>query len=266
MQDKINSLFDALWNDYVNVAPAALKIHELLANETPLHNDHIALRTVRSDLIGLPIVSKIFFDLGYVSVDEYHFENKKLYAQHLEHPEFDVPKVFISELILNDCSELVQSHIKPLLKDLNPKITEAEDFVYSGRHWDIDYQVYKLLREESEYAAWFYVWGFRANHFTVSLNHLKPTPNLTEINQKLKLSGFKLNVSGGEIKGSPEQGLEQSSTLADEVWVMFDTAYYSIPGCFYEFALRHKMDDGLLYQGFVTSSADKIFESSNAVR
>ncbi len=38
-----------------------------------------------------------------------------------------------------------------------------------------------------------------------------------------------------------------------------------IPSCFYEFAKRYPQADGELYTGFVAASADKIFESTNAV-
>jgi hypothetical protein len=41
-----------------------------------------------------------------------------------------------------------------------------------------------------------------------------------------------------------------------------DGAQY-IPGCYYEFARRFPMPDGRLFRGFVTGSADKIFESTN---
>ena len=41
-----------------------------------------------------------------------------------------------------------------------------------GRKWEINYEKYIELSEESEYAAWLYVWGFCPNHFTISVNHL----------------------------------------------------------------------------------------------
>ena len=72
-----------------------------------------------------------------------------------------------------------------------------------------------------------------------------------------------LNTSGGEIKGSPEVCLAQSSTMADSMPVAFSDATVAIPSCFYEFAQRYAMANGELYQGFVAASADKIFESTN---
>jgi hypothetical protein len=34
------------------------------------------------------------------------------------------------------------------------------------------HDTYLSLLEESEYAAWMYVYGFRANHFTINVNAL----------------------------------------------------------------------------------------------
>ncbi len=66
-------------------------------------------------------------------------------------------------------------------------------------------------------------------------------------------------MTGGEIKGSPQQLLEQSSTIADQVPVEFDEGIKNIPSCYYEFARRYPMDNGSLYQGFIAASADKNF-------
>ena len=107
-------------------------------------------------------------------------------------------------------------------------------------------------------------WGYRANHFTVSINELAKFDNIETVNQALKDAGFALNTSGGEVKGSPEVLLEQSSTLADDFAVEFSDGKMSVPSCFYEFALRYNKPDGELYTGFVAASADKIFESTNA--
>ena len=121
----------------------------------------------------------------------------------------------------------------------------------------------KLLLEESEYAAWMYIYGFRANHFTINVNALKDFDSLQELNTYLENKGWKLNASGGKIKGTPEQLLEQSSTLADLYSINFEEGTIEIPSCYYEFALRYPLSNGELYQGFIASSADKIFESTD---
>ena len=109
-----------------------------------------------------------------------------------------------------------------------------------------------------------YVWGFRANHFTIFINYLEKIDSIESLNTFLKEKGYKLNTSGGEIKGTREQLLKQSSTLADMVAVEFTEGSYNIPCCYYEFAERFEKSPGELYNGFIASSADKIFESTDA--
>jgi len=79
----------------------------------------------------------------------------------------------------------------------------------------------------------------------------------------LKTNNFLLNDSGGEIKGSTDVYLEQSSTRADPTQVAFSDGTKTIPCCYYEFAKRYTMPDGKLFTGFVAQSADKIFESTD---
>ena len=119
------------------------------------------------------------------------------------------------------------------------------------------------LSKESEYAAWLSAHGYGANHFTVSVNQLDRFDTVKGVNDHLRESGFAINESGGEVKGSPEVLLEQSSTMADRVAVDFSDGQHVVPGGFYEFALRYAMNNGELYQGFVAASADKIFESTD---
>lgn len=107
----------------------------------------------------------------------------------------------------------------------------------------------------------FWIWP---NHFTVFVNSLTKFDSLSVLNEHIKNHGFKLNSSGGEIKGSKEVLLEQSSTLANTIEVEFSDGKLSIPACYYEFAKRYPQKDGKLYQGFVAASADKIFESTSS--
>jgi hypothetical protein len=266
MHTDINKLFQGLWQDYIQITPSAHKIHQLLGSKTGVSdiiNDHIALRTFDIEAVNLDKLAAHFLSLGYEKKGDYDFELKKLRAQHFEHPDTTQPKVFISELKVNELSETAQSIIKEMVARVPQGAVEADNFLYSGTHWTVSHSDYKTLLAESEYAAWVAAWGFRANHFTVSVNHLTSLNELTEVNKILHPAGFKLNTSGGEIKGGKEVCLAQSSTMADSSEVAFADATVSIPSCFYEFAQRYKMHNGEYYQGFVAASADKIFESTN---
>ena len=268
MHSKLDTLFANLWQDYTSITPSARKIHQLLAEHEgaenkALVNDHIALRTFNFDKINLDKLAAHFLALGYEEKDQYTFEQKKLRAIHFEHASNNQPKVFISELLVEELSDEAQDIIQQMVANIAIDACEHDDFLYSGTHWKLSRDQYETLLAESEYAAWMSAWGFRANHFTVSLNHMSHFKVLGDVNTKLKESGFVLNTSGGEIKGGLEVQLAQSSTMADKIEVQFADSKKVIPSCFYEFAQRYPMACGSLYQGFVTSSADKIFESTN---
>jgi hypothetical protein len=267
MHTTVSDLFAGLWQDYISITPSAHKIHALLAEKTATRNivnDHIALRTFDIEKVNLHKLAAHFLALGYEQKGDYDFVAKKLTAVHLEHPDTTVPKVFISELRVSQLSEQAQSIIHRIVEQIKPSAVNEDNFLYSGTHWQASSDEYKALLAESEYAAWMLAWGYRANHFTVSINHLSDIHELEDVNTMLKHAGFKLNASGGEIKGGADVCLAQSSTMADHAQVAFTDTTMTLPSCFYEFAQRYAMQSGELYQGFVAASADKIFESTNA--
>lgn len=263
-EKSLNNYLTLMWQDYCQMTPQAQKISDLLTEKgETIVNDHIALRTFKHPQLGIKSLSKFFKKYGYTSKGEYFFKEKKLYAQHFEHPNPLQPKIFISELELEKTSSFVQSIVSEIVEEILPSSLVDENFSFSGRHWEADYETYLKLADESEYASWVYAYGFRPNHFTVSINELKEFKQIEKLNEFLKSNGFKLNSSGGEIKGTPEELLEQSSTMAEHLPVDFKQGTYNIPACYYEFAKRYPMPDGKMYQGFIAKSADKIFESTN---
>ena len=264
MTDKVTALFNNIWQKYIDVTPSAAQVHKLLGSGNDLINDHVAYRTFNLDKVSLDKLAAHLVKLGYKECGEYHFHAKKLYAKHFEHANSTLPKVFISQLLVEEFSEKVQSIIKNIVDSMPTDCVEQDNFLYSGRHWRISYSDYQTLLVESEYAAWLAAWGYRANHFTVSINHLNNFNDIFAVNNTLKANGFSLNTVGGEVKGDTSVMLEQSSTLADKAMVEFTDINMEIPSCFYEFAKRYPQADGELYTGFVAASADKIFESTNA--
>lgn len=266
---KLNKIFDRLWTDYISQNPSAAKIYDLFLKEGEKpENDHIAFRTLDYPEINIDALAKPFCENGYVAAGEYHFKEKHLYAKHFELPGVtSAPRVFISQLKLSECSADLKKTFDMLYKNIDFKKFQKDELIFSGTFFSpLSYDVYNRLRDESEYAAWFYVFGFRANHFTVSINSLRKHNNILKVNDLLKRNGYTLNSAGGEIKGTPEELLQQSSTMADLVKVKFEEGIFEVPSCYYEFAQRHADSSGKLYSGFIAKSADKIFESTNFYR
>lgn len=261
----LDELLKKLWDDYAAINKQADGIFKLLTKRgEKVVNDHIAFRTFNIPKIGINVLAKPFLGFGYKPKDQYEFPDKKLHAQHFEHPEPGRPKVFISELKTQDFSKELQATVKSIVEQIPESALKRWDFPISGVLWKkISWKTYEDLKKESEYAAWVAVFGFRANHFTVLFNALKSFKTLEEFNAFIKSSGYPLNASGGEIKGSIKEYLEQSSTMADPVEVEFSDGKKKVPSCYYEFARRYPLPNGKLFHGFVAKSADKIFESTD---
>ncbi len=257
----LDEFFSWAEKKYFTSTPSAKEINTLLKSEGEvIENDHIALRTFNLDGITVSDFGIFFEKLGYKKKDSYQFPAKKVRATHFEKSGY--PKVFISELIVEEFSTNCQSIIKKIVSEI-PRGFAIQNLFLKARPWSLSIEDYKTLALESEYASWLSAWGFEPNHFTILVNKLEKFGNLEKLNEFLKGKGFVLNSFGGEIKGSAEVFLEQSSIMADKSVVEFSDGKLEVPSCYYEFAFRHNKNDGSRFEGFVSTSADKIFESTN---
>jgi 2-oxoadipate dioxygenase/decarboxylase len=263
----LDLLFDELWADYVAITPQAGRIHALLSGRGErVINDHIALRTFDFPEIGIEALERAFVAGGYLAADSYEFPDKHLHAYHYEHQAPGRPKLFVSALDVDELSGEAQAIIRRMVGEVPPGAGAHPRFAVSGRPWRVTRAEYELLAGESEYAGWLAAFGFRANHFTVDVNALTSFDGLAALDAFLKDSGIELSQAGGEIKGSPAELLEQSSTVADEIEVDLAGEACRIRSCYYEFARRYPGPDGRLFQGFVAGSANRLFESTDRRR
>jgi hypothetical protein len=263
---QIEYLLDNLWKQYTKESPESEKIYNLfIESGEVVTNDHIAFRTFDDSRINVEALGNIFTQLGYEKRGEYRFEIKKLYAKHYQHStNCNLPKIFISELETNKFSIYLQDIVKCIIDKIPNQLLNSAELLYSGTLWgELDYDIYQNLLKESEYAAWLYAFGFRANHFTIFVNKLNTYNTIEKVNHFIKQNGFTLNNSGGEIKGTPQELLEQSSTMANKVKLRFKQGEFEVLNSYYEFARRYQDNQGNLYNGFIAKSADKIFESTN---
>jgi len=265
----LDVIFNKLWEIYTKNNPTSKKVYDLFTNAgEKVLNDHIAFRTFNLPKINIDSIADFFIKNGYEYKQDYHFKDKKLNAKHYEHSVNSLmPKIFISELIIEEFSDEFQQIIKDIYSQINFEKLDKDEIIYAGRLWGKpSYKIYERLRQESEYAAWLYYNGFVANHFTINVNELKIYDSLEKVNDFLKENDFQLNDSGGEIKGSKEELLEQSSIKADIIEGEFLEGIFQITGCYYEFAKRYPDNNGKLYTGFIAKSADKIFESTDLTK
>ena len=259
------TFFDRLWQEYIAITPQAQRLQQLFMDDgNSIVNDHVAFRTYALPPISLQQLEPLILALGYRRFDHYQFKEKKLNAISYIHEDELQPRVFLSELKVNELSPSAQAIIHRLCAQIQIDKLETDSAFSQGLLWaKPSWQDYHFLLQESEYAAWMAVMGLRANHFTISVNHLRQ-PTMTYVLEKLHQAQVRLNQQGGEIKGNKASLLEQTATMADEIKMTFaDGDTHTISSCYYEFAKRYADKDGKLYQGFVPANADAIFHSTD---
>lgn len=249
-----------------------------------IENDHIAFRTMGVPQLGVQSFEKIFLHYGYEKRDHYFFEGKKLDAWWYSPSRESDPRIFVSELRVNDLSEdsrrIIHSYTDEVTADpvdsLDLDNGEAVDAFLHQPLWRTPTVAdYQSLLKESEYAAWVIYNRYYLNHFTISVHNLPDGYNtVARFNEFLEKHGIKLNTSGGKIKISPDKGLLQSATVAE----MLDAEFANgeklrISGSYVEFAERKVLPEFLNIpaneiqrkhrrDGFEAGNADKIFEST----
>ncbi|GAA4410298.1 DUF1338 domain-containing protein [Nibrella viscosa] len=252
------------------------------ANE--IENDHIAFRTMGVPNLGIRSFEKIFLHYGYQKRDEYNFTEKKLTAYWYSPPEPHYPRIFASELRVNELSPEAQTIIHSYTNEVTSDPVDSLDLDDAARVDRFLHQPlwrtptlsdYQRLLGESEYAAWVIYNRYYLNHFTISVHNLKP--GYTTIDAFvgfLERRGFKLNNAGGKIKVSPDGALRQASTVAQMIEAEFaNNETHRIAGSYVEFAERRVLPEFEQLpadqirrehrrEGFETGNADKIFEST----
>jgi hypothetical protein len=270
-----DEFFEMLWDDFVEIAPQAAAIRaEFAEHGERVVNDHVAFRTFNWAPLGLDQLEPLLLDLGYRPLTDYRFTEKKLRARAYLCP--GSPRIFLSELLVDELGAPARQLIDSCMTQARRVIAEAEggpdavpsspEIFCAGRLWTpIRFSDYERLAQESEYAAWLCALGLHPNHFTLSVNAFSKLTSIEAVLSFVENAGYAVNEAGGRVKGSPSLLLEQGSTLADQMPVPFAHGEREIPTCYYEFARRYPDASGSLFEGFVETSANRIFESTDRV-
>ena len=78
----IDTFLNELWENYISYTPSAEKISKLF--DEKVVNDHIAFRTLDLEQCNIFKQADYLQQFGYKVSGDYHFEQKKLNAIHLE--------------------------------------------------------------------------------------------------------------------------------------------------------------------------------------
>jgi hypothetical protein len=282
--DTIDNVLSGLMNRYRERVPDVQSIIDkmvekgLIKSLDDIQNDHIAFRTMGVDNLGISSLEKIFLHLGYEKKDFYDFSVKKLTAYWYAPPQPKYPRIFISQLMVDQLSANTADIIRSYTNEVNEDPVEAinlddaeqiDNFLHKSLWRLPSWEDYETLSKESEYAAWVIYNKYYLNHFTISVHNLPEGFNtIKQFNNFLEENDFKLNDSGGKIKISKDQLLLQSSTVAEMIDAEFSSiegikTVKKIPGSYVEFAERRPLDnDNERREGFEADNADRIFEST----
>jgi hypothetical protein len=298
-----HQLWDLLWQDYRDRVTYARTYQQMIEEAGgSIANDHIAFRTLRLTIdqngrsiqLGISYLAKIVEALGYHQAGEYHFPAQFLYARHYVHPEqdnYDLPKLFISELIVDDLPENIAALIKHTVQSgdffLDTDLLSLESIDSQITNFDRQAVLTKLVHlfdrpwqppqqsaveqvnAVSQYGAWVMIHGYAVNHFTGYVNRQQTAKYQTIDQTIVGLTHLGVPMKSA-IEGSIESGLCQTATQAvtEQVWVQDDANSTLIqipwPYAYYEIAERYQINnsagDAMLFAGFLSDQAKQLFE------
>ncbi len=290
METSLAYVLNGLMRRYRERVPDVTKVSDamiaegIIADTNEIENDHIAFRTMGVPQLGIKSFEKIFIHFGYQKRDYFYFEGKKLDAYWFSPPKPEYPRIFVSELRVNDLPQHIQDIIRNYTDEVKSDPVDSldlndgaavDEFLHKALWRVPTWEDYSALLKESEYAAWVIYNRYYLNHYTISVHNLKDGYNTIQaFNAFLERTGIKLNDSGGKIKISPDGGLLQSSTVAEIIDASFAGGeVHPISGSYVEFAERkvlpqfqHLAPSEIRREhrreGFEAGNADKIFEST----
>ncbi len=294
------ALWDYLWRRYRQRVPYCREYQEMIeaAGGRVVH-DHVAFRSFRHFVYGLDLgigyVARILEPLGYQLKGAYEFPDTHLYAQHYEHPDqetHDLPKVFVSELLVDELPAAAADLIKRTLHDaidqlpspslewvklredrrlslpdgkVETAIADVAQFS-TERPWPPSLrETVEAVNPVSQYAAWTLLHGFAVNHFTAFVNRQGAAqyPDLESTAAGLRARGVPVRE---RIDGEPGSRLRQTTTAAVEEEVAVhdaDGKAATMPWsyAYYELAERGLVD-GRIFHGFVADQARQLFDTT----
>ncbi|MCG8366373.1 MAG: DUF1338 domain-containing protein [Pseudanabaenales cyanobacterium] len=308
------NLWGKLWRDYSRRVEYARIYQQMIAAAAGVvANDHIAFRSLRLTVdtangiinLGLPYLADLIETLGYTAAGEYEFPDQHLYARHYRHPEqdrFDLPKLFISELIVDALPAAIAEQIEQTVcssqfynlqslqhqmkivssKTANPRPSQPTaaylvDQLHQvfTRPWPPPKRsVVETVNPVSQYGAWVLLHGYAVNHFTGYINRQQTPlyPDIESTASGLAERGIPMKA---EIEGSQGSGLRQTATRAVTEWVTVQDdnsgELTQIPWtyAYYEIAERNwiEVEPGRteLFEGFLGSQARNLFEMTHKV-
>lgn len=257
----LDNFLNTQWLSLCKFSPQVLEIINKLNTElkVKLKIDHVAYRTFNVGPLRLNVLHDFVLDIGYFHTGSYNFTDKHVVAKSYSHLVSGMPRLFLSELQVEKLSIEAQNIIGKRILSIKPLhdrtwINTFGNIWFSNKITD---EEVNLIGKESEYGQWVLLHGLKPNHYAFDVSAY----NMNDINSLLDSKfKYKLNTSGGRIKGTAAGLLEQSSVMSENRLYTGLTGLYSVG--YIEFCKRYIHQGGKLFDGFLENNADKIFEST----
>jgi hypothetical protein len=297
-------LYSLLWQEYSARVSYARTYQQMITDKGgTLANDHIAFRSLRLLVdspqgqinLGINYLGKLAEALGYEIAGEYTFPETHLYAHHYRHlqqAEFDLPKLFISELIVDELPakiaqlihQTVATNYYKFASPLTSIFSEKENFNNTAqqlqkiftRPWKPPQRsVIEQVNQVTQYGAWVLLHGYAVNHFTGYINRQDTLeyPDIDATMQGLLNLGIPMKA---QIEGNIACGLRQTATQAvtEMVTVIDDISNLEIQipwtYAYYEIAQRYPVEiepgKSLLFDAFLGNNAQQLFEMTRLTK
>ncbi len=262
---------------------SAMIAEGIIGRAGDIENDHIAFRTMGVPHLGIQSLEKIFLHHGYTRRDYYHFSEKKLDAYWYAPPDPALPRIFISELRVEDLTPGVQRIIRsytdevtadPVLSlDLDDAAV-VDTFLHSGLWRLPSLEDFHALAQESEYASWAIYNRYYLNHFTISVHNLPEGYNdIERFNDFLEKHGLVLNDSGVNSKKPRRSAASELHGSGHDRGCIRRWTKSAHRGSYVEFAERRvlpayahlppsEIKRAHRREGFEAANANRIFEST----
>ena len=290
-------VFGNLREIYMRRVPYARRYVELVSGMGgSFVPDHLAFRTFNTTTgeqpAGIRAIGHLLKTLNYRKSGTYRFEKQKLSAVHYEHTEGIFPKIFVSQLEVEELPEWAGKIIHEVVDEspylmsdmaielmnclasdgcLNEEAAEilsVEMTGYFRRPWKMpSWESMLKINDISQYAAWVLLHGNSVNHFAALVNQQQTPvwPDLEATCNGLIHAGIPMKK---EIEGEEGGLLRQSATMpvvesylfpgmeGEEKEMEWTYAYFELT----ERGWSHGGDTPRLFQGFVTDQARHLFK------
>lgn len=289
-------LWELLWQEYSSRVSYTRTYVQMIKNAGgTVVNDHIAFRSLRLTVdsplgtvkLGIDYLEQLVKALGYEAVGEYFFPDTHLYARHYRHPqqeELNLPKLFISELIVDELPERIIQLMTQTVSGVNlfsisalfdafgndaERLAKELLKVFSTPWQSPRRSILAEVNTVTQYGAWVLLHGYKVNHFTGYVN-CQNTPEYPDIDTTAR-GLAKLGVPmKDKIEGDVACGLRQTATQAvtEVVAVLDDNSDVEIQVpwtyAYYEIAQRYMIEtesgQQVLFDGFLGQNAQQLFE------